>query len=69
MYHLYGGGLFTIELKVFKEKISNMIESMGRALSTCETIVNRNIEQFKTHKERAKFLEESVKTVMMSKNK
>jgi uncharacterized membrane protein len=46
-----------------------MIESIGKVLSTSETIINRNIEQFKNDKERTLHLEESVKTVMMSKNK
>lgn len=46
-----------------------MVECIGKVLSTSETIINRNIEQFKSNKERAVFLEESVKTVMISKNK
>lgn len=46
-----------------------MVECIGKVLSTSDTIINRNIEQFKSNKERAAFLEESVKTVMISKNK
>jgi hypothetical protein len=69
IYHLYGGGLFTIEAKVFREKLTYLIETLGKTLSSSETVVNRNIESFKGNKERQILLEESIKTVMMSKNK
>jgi hypothetical protein len=46
-----------------------MIESIGRVLSTSDTVINRNIEQYKGQKERNMLLEESVKIVMIAKNK
>jgi hypothetical protein len=46
-----------------------MIESIGRVLSTSDTVINRNIEQYKGNKERNLLLEESVKIVMIAKNK
>lgn len=69
LYHLFGGGLFTIEAKVFREKLTQLVESLGRALSASETVINRNIEDFKGNKERQIILQESVKTLMLSKNK
>ncbi len=68
-YHLYGGGLFTIEGRVFREKLTLLVESLGRVLSTSETVINRNIEDFKSNKERQVLLEESIKTAMLGKNK
>jgi hypothetical protein len=38
-------------------------------LSTSDTVINRNIEQYKGNKERNLLLEESVKIVMIAKNK
>jgi|688.fasta_scaffold64108_1 hypothetical protein len=46
-----------------------MIESIGRVLSASDTVINRNIEHFKGNKERNLLLEESVKIVMIAKNK
>jgi hypothetical protein len=69
IYHLYGGGAFTIESRVFREKLTAMIEGLGRALSSTETIINRNIEHYKSNPERKLLLEESIKIVMLAKNK
>lgn len=69
VYHLYGGGHFTIEARTFKEKLTSMIESLGKALSASETIISRNIEYFKKDKVRKNLLDESLKIVMVSKNK
>lgn len=46
-----------------------MIEGLGRALSSTETIINRNIEHYKSNPERKLLLEESIKIVMLAKNK
>lgn len=46
-----------------------MVENMGKALSGSDTAVSRNIEFFKSNKERKVMLEESVKMVMLAKNK
>jgi hypothetical protein len=51
-YHLYGGGLFTIEARVFREKLTLMVESLGRVLSASDTVINRSIEDYKSNKER-----------------
>jgi hypothetical protein len=67
-YHLYGGGLFTIEGRVFREKLTQLVESLGRVLSTSETVINRNIDDFKNNKERQVLLEESIRTAMLMKN-
>lgn len=69
VYHLFGGGPFTIEARTFREKLSALMEALGKALSTSETVINRNIEEFKGSKERQAILEESLRTVMASKNK
>lgn len=69
VYHLYGGGHFTIEARTFKEKLTSTIEALGKVLSASETIISRNIEYFKKDKERKKLLDESLKIVMVSKNK
>jgi hypothetical protein len=52
IYHFYGGGAFTIEARAFKTKLTTMIEALGKVLSTSDTIISRNIEQFKNNKER-----------------
>jgi hypothetical protein len=57
LYHLYGGGLFTIEAKAFRDKLTLLLESLGRTLSTSETVINRNIEDFKGNKERQVLLQ------------
>lgn len=46
-----------------------MVENLGKALSGSDTAVSRNIEFFKGSKERKVLLEESVKMVMLAKNK
>jgi hypothetical protein len=69
IYYLFGGGLFTIEARAFRERVASMVEAIGRVLSTSDTIINRNIEHYKGNKERSLLLEESVKIVMIAKNK
>lgn len=68
IYHLLGGGAFTIEATVFRTKLAAVIEALGKALATSDTIISRNIESFKG-KDRRGLLEESVKVVLLSKNK
>lgn len=69
VYHLFGGGPFTIEAKLFREKLASLLEALGRALSTSDTVINRNIEEFKGSKERQTILEESLRAVMLAKNR
>lgn len=38
-------------------------------LSASETVINRNIEDFKNNKERQVLLDESIRTAMLAKNK
>lgn len=38
-------------------------------LSASETVINRNIEDFKNNKERQVLLDESIRTAMLGKNK
>jgi len=42
---------------------------LGRVLANSETLISRNIEQFKNNKERKLVLDESLKVVILSKNK
>ena len=69
IYHLFGGSVFTISSKSFKEKFAHMIGSIGKVLSISDTIINRNIEMFQTNKERKLILDESIKMVMISRDK
>jgi hypothetical protein len=50
LYHLYGGGQFAIDAATFRAKLTALLEGLGKALSTSDTIISRNIEQFKTSK-------------------
>jgi hypothetical protein len=50
LYNLYGGGVFTIESKKFREKVIAVITQLGKTLSTSESIVTRNIEDFKKNR-------------------
>lgn len=52
LYYLFGGSLFTIESKGFKEKVVSVIENIAKALSHSDTFISRNIEFYKTNKER-----------------
>lgn len=69
LYHLYGGGQFTIEAANFKSKLTALIEGLGKVLATSDTIISRNIEQFKANKQRRALLDESVRVVLISKDK
>lgn len=69
LYHLYGGGQFTIEAAIFKNKLTSLIEGLGKVLATSDTIISRNIEQFKANKQRRALLDESVRVVLISKDK
>jgi hypothetical protein len=57
LYYLFGGSLFTIESKGFKEKIVGIIDNIAKALSNTDTLVSRNIEFYKGHKERKLILD------------
>ena len=46
-----------------------IVEGIAKALSQSDTFVSRNIEFYKNNKERKLFLDESIKTVMLAKNK
>lgn len=69
LYHLYGGGQFTIEAAIFKSKLTALIEGLGKVLATSDTVISRNIEQFKANKQRRALLDESVRVVLISKDK
>jgi sulfur transfer complex TusBCD TusB component (DsrH family) len=69
LYHLYGGGQFTIDAAIFKNKLTALIEGLGKVLATSDTIISRNIEQFKASKQRRVLLDESVRVVLISKDK
>ena len=69
LYYLFGGGAFTIEPNLFQEKLTSLIEQLGKVLSTSDTVTTRNIEALKHNKSRRGVLDESVKVVMLSKNK
>lgn len=49
--------------------MTSTIEALGKVLSASETIISRNIEYFKKDKQRKKLLDESVKIVVVSKDK
>jgi len=69
LYYLFGGSLFTIEGKIFKQKIISIIENIAKTLSQSDTFIGRNVESYKNHRERKLILDESIKVVMLAKNK
>lgn len=46
-----------------------LIEALGKTLSNNDNLMSRNIDFFKNNKERKHILDESLKVVMISKNK
>ena len=69
LYHLYGGGQFAIDVITFKSRLTALVEGLGKALATSDTIISRHIEQFKSNKHRRALLDESVRVVLMSKDR
>lgn len=69
LYYLFGGSLFTIETNTFKDKVISLLETLGKTLSANDNVTSRHIDLFKNSKERKGILDESVKIVLMSKNK
>lgn len=47
----------------------HIIEALSKALSNSDTVISRNIEFYKSQRERKIILEESVKVVMLAKSK
>lgn len=69
LYVLFGGGVFTIEARTFKERLTDLIEQLSKALSTSHSITTRNIETLRLSNARRGVLDESVRMVMLAKNK
>lgn len=44
LYFMYGGGLFTIERKIFKNQFTKLITNLSYVLTKEETIITRNVE-------------------------
>lgn len=69
LYYIFGGGVFTIQPATFKERFVSLIEQLGKALSCSDSITTRHVETLKLNRSRRGVLDESVKAVMLSKNK
>lgn len=69
VYHLFGGSLFTIEAKTFKDRLLSHTDTLSKVLSHSDTIASRNIAQFKNHKDRKLILEASLQVLVLAKNK
>lgn len=46
-----------------------LIDHLARALSHSDTFIGRNVEFYKNNKERKLILDESIKVVLLAKNK
>lgn len=69
LYYLYGGSLFTIEKKIFKNQLKKLMTNLAMVLSKEENILTRNFDRIKAHKYQNQILDRSLNFVCSVTNK